>query len=145
MREFTFVPPNRGALWSSLQLNKAQLASLAGMITRQISPWTRQGYLTAAASTPGRYNGDALDVCVLIKQALDARLSLQRAVALARAYLTAETLAQPDARTIPPTVLPAVAEHLWAAEASLAAVRQVVEALAPPERAPDERVARRDE
>lgn len=104
-----------------------------------------QGYLTAAASTPGRYNGDALDVCVLIKQALDAGLSLQRAVALARAYLTAETLAQPDARTIPPTVLPAVAEHLRAAEASLAAVRQVVEALAPPERAPDERVARRDE
>lgn len=145
MNTFSFVPPNRGASWASLQLNKAQLAALTGLTTRQVSHWTHRGYLVAAASTPGRYNGDALDTCVLIKQALDAGLPLRRAVELARAYLTAGLLTQPDARAIPPAALPGMAEQLRAAAASLAAVRQVVEALAPPDPVPAGRGDGRDE
>ena len=129
LKEFTFVPPNRGALWASLALTKTQLAELCGLTTRQISHWTSQGYITAAGREPERYNGNAVDSCVLIKQALANGVPLRRAVALARAYISDELVRQPGAETIVPPTLLDMREKLRGAEASITAVLQVVEPL----------------
>ena len=133
MKEFAFVPPNRGALWSSLALTKTQLAELCGLTTRQISHWTSQGYITAAGREPERYNGNAIDICVLIKQALANGVPLRRAVALARGYIADELIRQPAAQIIVPPTLLDMREKLRGAEASIAAVLEVVEPLVPRE------------
>ena len=136
MKEFAFVPPNRGALWSSLALTKTQLAELCGLTTRQISHWTSQGYITAAGREPERYNGNAIDICVLIKQALANGVPLRRAVALARGYIADELTRQPAAQIIVPPTLLDMREKLRGAEASIAAVLEVVEPLVPREPLP---------
>ncbi len=131
MRDFTFAPPNRGALWSSLALTKTQLADLCGLTTRQVSHWTSQGYIAASGRNPERYNGDAVDFCVLIKQGLQNGLPLRRAVALARAYSSDELARQPGMAAIVPPSLLDIREKLRGAEASIAAVLQAVEPLVP--------------
>jgi DNA-binding transcriptional MerR regulator len=100
VKDFTLAPPNRGALWSSLALTKTQLADLCGLTTRQVSHWTSQGYINASGRNPERYNGDAVDFCVLIKQGLQHGLPLRRAVALARAYASDELARQPGMAAI---------------------------------------------
>ena len=134
MDVFRFTPPNRGALWSRLALTKSQLAELCGITVRQASHWTSRGYIVAAGREPERYNGDAVDTCVLIKQALDHGIPLGRAVKLTRAYLTEELTRQPGARMIVPPTLLDMREKLRGAEASIEAVLQVVEPLVPRER-----------
>ena len=131
MKDFTFAPPNRGALWSSLALTKTQLADLCGLTTRQVSHWTSQGYITASGRNPERYNGDAVDFCVLIKQGLQHGLPLRRAVAMARAYSSDELARQPGMVAIVPPSLLDIREKLRGAEASIAAVLQAVEPLVP--------------
>lgn len=131
MKDFTLTPPNRGALWSSLALTKTQLAELCGLTTRQISHWTSQGYITAAGRNPERYNGDAIDFCVLIKQGLHNGLPLRRAVALARTHIADELTRQPGMTAIIPPSLLDIREKLRGAEASIAAVLQAVEPLVP--------------
>ena len=131
MSDFTFTPPNRGALWSSLALTKSQLAELCGITVRQASHWTSRGYIVPACREPERYNGNAVDTCVLIKQALDHGLPLGRAVARMRAYLAEEMTRQPGAGAIVPPTLLDMREKLRGAEASITAVLQVVEPLVP--------------
>jgi len=130
-KEFTLTPPNRGALWSSLALTKTQLAELCGLTTRQISHWTSQGYITASGRTPERYNGDAIDCCVLIKQRLMSGLPLGRAVAQARRYIADELTRQPSLQALAPAALLDIREKLRGAEASISSVLQVVEPLVP--------------
>ena len=131
MKDFTLTAPNRGALWSSLALTKTQLAELCGLTTRQISHWTSQGYIAASCRNPERYNGDAIDICVLIKQGLQNGLPLRRAVALARAYLADELARQPGMGAIVPPSLLDIREKLRGAEASIVAVLEAVEPLVP--------------
>jgi DNA-binding transcriptional MerR regulator len=126
----TFNPPNRGAIWTNLDLTKAQLAKLCGATTRQIGHWTNRGYLAAVRQDPERFNGDAIDMCLLIKQGLDQDLPLHRAVALARAYLNEELRRHPEAQAIAPPTLVDMLEKLKGAGASIEAVIQVVEPLA---------------
>ena len=128
-KKCAFATPNRGALWANLTLTKTQLAELCGLTTRQIGHWTSQGYLMAIGPDQARYNGNAIDLCVLIKQALDQDISLRRAVGLARAYIADELVRQPEAATIEPPTLLDMREKLRGAEASLTAVLQVVEPL----------------
>lgn len=130
-KEFTLTSPNRGALWSSLQLTKTQLAELCGLTTRQISHWTSQGYITASGRNPERYNGDAIDLCVLIKQGLLNGLPLKRSVGRARAFIADELASQPGMASIEPPTLFDIREKLRGAEASIIAVLQVVEPLVP--------------
>ena len=131
MSDFRFTSPNRGALWSGLALTKSQLAELCGITVRQASHWTNRGYIIPACREPERYNGDAVDTCVLIKQALDHGLPLGRAVARTRNYLTEEMTRQPGAGAIVPPTLLDMREKLRGAEASIAAVLEVVEPLVP--------------
>ncbi len=123
----TFTPPNRGAIWANLELTKAQVAKLCGVTVRQVSHWTNRGYLVAAGQDPERYNGDAIDMCLLIKQGLDQDVPLHRAVAAARAFISEELRQQPDAQAIAPPTLVDMLEKLKGAGASIEAIIEVVE------------------
>ena len=131
MSDFAFIPPNRGALWSGLALTKTQLAELCGLTTRQISHWTSQGYIATSSHHPDRYNGDAIDSCVLIKQGLQHGIPLRRSVARARAYLASQHSQQPGLATIPTPTLVEIGENLRRAQTSLDVVLQAVEARTP--------------
>lgn len=131
MRDFTFSPPNRGALWSMLALTKTQLAELCELTTRQVSHWTTQGYISTSGRNPERYNGDAVDLCILIKQGLSNGVPLKRSVRMAREYIAGELQQQPEMRVIEPPALIDIREKLRGAEASIETVLQVVDALIP--------------
>lgn len=133
MRDFTFSPPNRGALWSMLALTKTQLAELCELTTRQVSHWTNQGYIVTSGRNPERYNGDAVDLCILIKQGLINGVPLKRSVRMAREYIAGELRDQPEMRVIEPPALIDIREKLRGADASIGVVLQVVEALIPRE------------
>ena len=129
-RGITLTPPNRGAIWANLDLTKSQVAKLCGVTTRQVSHWTSRGYLLAAGQDPERFNGDTIDMVLLIKQGLDQGVPLHRAVAAARSYISEELRQQPDAQAIAPPTLVDMLEKLKGAGASIEAVIQVVEPLA---------------
>ncbi len=124
-------PPNRGALWLRLALTPTQVAELCGVSPRQVLYWTRAGYITAAPGNPGRYNGNAVDLCLLIKQGRAAGLPLERAAAAARDYLTGEAGAQAGLAHLGREALLEVRGQLVAALATAASVREVVEARVP--------------
>ena len=138
MRDFTLTSPNRGALWSTLALTKTQLAELCGLTTRQISHWTSQGYIVTSGRNPERYNGDAIDLCVLIKQGLLNGIPLRRSVALAREHIAAELARQPGMRAIEPPALLEIRDRLRGAEAAIATVLEVVTPLVPANLEPGE-------
>ncbi len=98
---------------------------------RQVDGWTRRGYLTPRPGTD-RYNGNAVELCLLIKQGRDAGVSLRRAVAQARAYLAEGEARHPALAQLAPPTLHDVQERPQAARVALAAVREVVEPLVPP-------------
>ena len=131
MRDFTFSPPNRGALWSMLALTKTQLAEICNLTTRQVSHWTSQGYITTSGRNPERYNGDAVDLCILIKQGLNNGVPLKRSVRIAREYVANELAQQPVMSVIEPPALVDIREKLRGAESSIAMVLEVVSALVP--------------
>lgn len=133
MRDFTFSPPNRGALWSMLALTKTQLAEICNLTTRQVSHWTSQGYITTSGRNPERYNGDAVDLCILIKQGLSNGVPLKRSVRMAREYVANELAQQPVMSVIQPPALVDIREKLRGAESSIAMVLEVVSALVPPD------------
>jgi len=139
MSEFNFIPPDRGALWARLRLTPTQLAALSGLSFRQVVYWSRRGYLVAVASDPPRYDGNALDTCILLKQALDAGIQLERARTLVSAHLAAELKAQPDAGVLATVGLEAVRAELRGAITSLEVVLQVVDMVASHEGVPDAR------
>jgi hypothetical protein len=126
----SLTPPNRGAIWANLALSKSQLAKLCGVTPRQVAHWASRGYLVAAGQDPQRFNGNAIDMCLLIKQGLDQDLPLHRAVAQARAFINDELLRQPVVKVIEPPSLIDMLEKLRGAGASIEAVIQVVEPLA---------------
>jgi hypothetical protein len=131
MKPTTLTPPNRSALWSRLALTKAQLAELCGVTTRQVSHWTLKGYLGTSSHHPDRYSGEAIDLCVLIKQGLDQGLPLRRAVGQARGFLAADQEHRPVVGAIEPMALADIHTRLQGAQDALATVLQVVEPLVP--------------
>lgn len=137
MRNFTFTPPNRGALWSMLALTKTQIAEICGLTTRQVSHWTIQGYITTSGRVEDRYSGEAIDLCILIKQGLSSGIPLKRSVRMAREYLAAEMARQPGMRAIQPPALVEIREQLRGAESAIDTVLQVVSALVPEDVLPE--------
>jgi DNA-binding transcriptional MerR regulator len=130
------TPPDRGALWVALALTKTQLAALCGLTVRQVTYWAAQGYLPAAPAHPERYNGNAIDLALLIKQGLERGLPLRRAVALARAHLGEELARQPGLGALDGATLAALDAELGQAEAALVAGRRAVRPLVPAGEAP---------
>ena len=131
MRDFTLTQPNRGALWSTLALTKTQLAELCALTTRQVSHWTSQGYITTSSRNPERYSGEAVDLCILVKQGLNHGIPLRRSVGQAREYLAREMARHPGMGAIQPPALIEIRERLRGAEASILAVLEVVTPLVP--------------
>lgn len=131
MKPAALTPPNRSALWSSLALTKAQLAELCGVTTRQVSHWTLKGYVATSSHHPDRYGGEAIDLCVLVKQGLDQGLPLRRAVGQARAFLSADRELRPVLGAIEPMALADIHARLQGAQDAVSAVLQVVEPLVP--------------
>ena len=131
-----FTPPDRGALWVALALTKTQLAALCGLTVRQVGHWTARGYLPTAPAHAERYNGNAIDMALLIKQGLEQGLPLRQAVAAARAHLGEELARQPGLGALDGATLAALEAELGQAEAAVAAVRRAVRPLVPAGEAP---------
>src|SRR5438034_9719594 len=91
-REFHFDEPNLAQAWTRLALTATQLSRLTGISRRQVEWWRLRGYLTPSPQEPDRFNGDAVTLALLIKQALDAGIPLHRSYDLARTHV-AEILA----------------------------------------------------
>lgn len=125
--------PDRGALWARLALTETQLAELTGLTFRQVSHWRKRGYLMVATEHPDRFSGDAVDLCVLLKQARQAGVPVHRAVDLARAYIAAELAGQLDPEGYATASLTAVATDLHAAQRAIAETLAVLDQVAPEE------------
>ena len=88
---FQFEGLNLPQLWARLALTATQLSRLTGVSRRQVEWWRRRGYLTPSPEDPDRFNGDAVTLTLLIKQAIDAGVPLGRAYEMATTHL-AQTL-----------------------------------------------------
>ena len=123
-------PRNRGALWLNLALTKTQLADLCGLTTRQIGYWTQRGYITTSPSHPDRYNGNAIDLCILIRGGLEQGLTFRRALTEARRVLNEEVMGQPGLDALDPEQIAAIREKLSSAASSVSLVLESVAPLA---------------
>lgn len=88
--EVKFTPLNRGAMWMKLSLNASQVAALCGVTLRQVIHWADRGYLPRASADSGAFNGQAVDMCMLIKEARTHGISHARAAEQARRFLAEE-------------------------------------------------------
>ena len=52
-----------------LSLNASQVAALCGVTLRQVIHWADRGYLPRASQDSGAFTGQAVDMCMLIKEA----------------------------------------------------------------------------
>jgi len=86
-QSFEFEDPNLAQVWARLALTATQLSRLTGISRRQVEWWRRRGYLAPSPTEPDRFNGDAVTMALLIKQALDGGVPLHRAYQMARAHL----------------------------------------------------------
>lgn len=111
-RSFQFEPVNRGTLWTRLNLTTAQVAALCDLTTRQVSYWAQKGFLPRSPQNPERFSGDAVDMCILIKQGLASGFGLSQAARLAQAHLVAELHTQPQVANFAPPALTDMHEKL---------------------------------
>lgn len=88
--EFPFTLPDRGAIWMRLSLNASQVAALCGVTLRQVIHWADRGYLPRASHDSGAFTGQAVDMCMLIKEARASGISHSRASEQARRFLANE-------------------------------------------------------
>jgi hypothetical protein len=93
IQDFQFADPNLSQVWARLALTATQLSQLTGVSRRQVEWWRRRGYLPPSPEAADRFNGDAVTVAMLMKQAIDAGVPLSRAYELATGHLAA-TLAK---------------------------------------------------
>jgi hypothetical protein len=87
-----FTPVDAALLWARLELTATQLAAIAGVTRRQVTWWRQRGYLMPSPGAPDRFGGNAVELAVLMKQAIDAGLPLRRAHDLAVRHM-ADSLA----------------------------------------------------
>ncbi len=85
-----FTSPDRGAMWMRLSLNASQVAALCGVTLRQVIHWADRGYLPRASQDSGSFTGQAVDMCMLIKEARTRGISHARAAEQARVFLADE-------------------------------------------------------
>jgi DNA-binding transcriptional MerR regulator len=126
---FRHVPPDRAALWARLRLTGGQLAALCGVSLRQVDYWTRHGYLPAAPGDSPRYDGAAVELCLLIGQAHRAGLPVRRAIALARETLAREASGEAAGDTAAALSLDEARARLRQAEAGVADTLRTIEPL----------------
>ncbi len=86
-QHFEFKDLNLSQVWSRLALTATQLSQLTGVSRRQVEWWRRRGYLPSSPEAPDRFNGDAVTLAMLVKQAVDSGVPLARAYELATGHL----------------------------------------------------------
>jgi hypothetical protein len=86
-QEFAFKDLNLSQVWARLALTATQLSQLTGVSRRQVEWWRRRGYLPPSPEAPDRFNGDAVTLAMLMKQAVDSGVPLARAYELATRHL----------------------------------------------------------
>ncbi|CAA9557750.1 MAG: hypothetical protein AVDCRST_MAG18-820 [uncultured Thermomicrobiales bacterium] len=86
----SFTLPDRGAMWMRLALNASQVAVLCGVTLRQVIHWADRGYLPRSGGDTGAFTGQAVDMCMLIKEARTRGISHARAAEQARRFLADE-------------------------------------------------------
>jgi hypothetical protein len=78
---------DRGLMWSRLALTQTQLAELVGLSPRQVSRWVQNGLLVPSSHNADRFNGDAVEVAILMQRAVAHGYRPRRAAQLARLAL----------------------------------------------------------
>jgi len=89
-RDFAFQDLNLSQVWARLALTATQLSQLTGVSRRQVEWWRRRGYLPPSPEAPDRFNGDAVTLAMLMKQAVDGGVPLARAYELATEHLATQ-------------------------------------------------------
>lgn len=77
-------------MWMRLSLNASQVAALCGVTLRQVIHWADRGYLPRSSGDTGAFTGQAVDMCMLIKEARTRGISHARAAEQARRFLANE-------------------------------------------------------
>ena len=121
-----FAAVDRGAVWARLALTINQVSELTGLSRRQLSHWVTRGYLTPANSDPVLFNGTAVEQAMYIKQALDAGLSVRRAVAAANRYLGDQLHNEPALKLIRTPVVVDMEAKVRSAHAALSVLLDVL-------------------
>ena len=138
-KDFQFEPLQRGVIWAKLSLTAGQVAELAGVSQRQVTYGKRRGFLVAAGTNPERLNGTDVDLCVLMKQPLNAGIPLRRAVDMAHDYLQDELMQQAGLPNFSAEELTDVREKLVGASSSIDLVLSIFDQLADEAGLPAER------
>src|SRR5205085_12495359 len=98
-RDFAFQDLNLSQVWARLALTATQLSQLTGVSRRQVEWWRRRGYLPPSPEAPDRFNGDAVTLAMLVKQAVDSGVPLARAYELAIRHLARQLAVGVDQAT----------------------------------------------
>lgn len=131
--DYPFQDVDLTTIWGRLDLTGTQLSRLTGVSRRQVEWWRRRGYLSPSPEAPDRFNGDAVTLALLMKQALDNGIPLARAYDQARRYL-AHKMSQGVANATAPSEGPDRAALLDLEQKLLAThntIGLVLEAVAP--------------
>ena len=95
-----FTVIDRGAIWARLALTINQVSELTGLSRRQLSHWVSKGYLVPSSTDPVLFNGNTVEQALYIKQALDAGLSVRRALAAANHFMAEQLQNEPGVKLI---------------------------------------------
>jgi DNA-binding transcriptional MerR regulator len=124
---FPFTAPDRGAIWMRLSLNASQVAALCGVTLRQVIHWADRGYLPRASQDSGSFTGQAVDMCMLIKEARASGISHARAAEQARQFLANELQREGGSPRVGAPDLTTIAGRLREIEANAHGLLELIE------------------
>lgn len=125
--DFQFTLPDRGAVWMRLSLNASQVAALCGVTLRQVIHWADRGYLPRASHDSGAFSGQAVDMCMLIKEARASGISHSRAAEQARKFLANELQREGGSPRVGAPDLTVIAGRLREIERSAHSLLELIE------------------
>lgn len=116
-------PVDRGILWSRLALTQTQLAELAGLSQRQVSRWAARGLLVPSSRDPDRFNGDAVELAILMQRAIARGHRPTQASRIAQMALAKHVSGADELRV---SAGPDVREKLLAAQAAIQTALEIL-------------------
>ena len=122
-----FTSPDRGAMWMRLSLNASQVAALCGVTLRQVIHWADRGYLPRSPHDSGAFTGQAVDMCMLIKEARASGISHSRAAEQARQFLANELQREGGSPRVGAPDLTTIAGRLREIEANAHGLLELIE------------------
>jgi len=110
-----------------LALNASQVAALCGVTLRQVIHWADRGYLPRSANDSGAFTGQAVDMCMLIKEARASGISHARAAEQARQFLANELQREGGSPRVGAPDLTTIAGRLREIEANAHGLLELIE------------------